>query len=197
MSHYVFIHGANSSTNSFNYIISQLQLKEKDYTRIDYSSTDGFYDNLDKMLETVKNIKNPYIVSHSLGGIYGIHLTKYIKCLGGVSIATPHNGSSLADWLKFMNPKSKLLHDIGTNGLPILTAKSISLDIPWVQVVTRSGRVPWMIPDNDGVVTIRSQKVRNDINYVELPYNHFEIMCVPETVTLIKEFKHFIEQKGQ
>lgn len=194
MIHYVFIHGANSSTNSFNYIISQLELSEKDYTRIDYSSIDGFYENLSKMEEKLGKKKKLFIIGHSLGGLYAIHLSQKVDCMGGMCIATPHNGSSLADWMRFMNPKSKLLQDVGTMGLPVLEAKQIVLDMPWIHVVTTRGRVPWMIPDNDGVITIRSQKSRNDVNYVELPYNHFEVMCVPETVTIIGDFQKMLSK---
>lgn len=194
MLHYVFIHGANSSTNSFNYIISQLGLSKEEYTRIDYDSNSGFYENLIQMEETLHNKKNLFIIGHSLGGIYAIHLSQKLDCVGGISIATPHGGSSLADWLRFMNPKSKLLQDIGTMGLPILTAKQIVLDTPWIHVVTTKGRVPWMIPDNDGVITIRSQKIRTDVNYVELPYNHFEVMCVPEIATIIYDFQKILSR---
>jgi hypothetical protein len=164
------------------------------YTKIDYSSTVGFYENLTTIEHQLVGIRDSIIVGHSLGGIYALHLSKKISCVGGISISTPFAGSSLADWMKFMNPRSKLLQDIGTNGAPIKQAERIRLTIPWIQVVSTKGRVPWMMPDNDGVITIKNQKTRSDVCYAELPYNHFEIMCVPETVSIITDFANKINK---
>lgn len=187
MAHYVFLHGANSSSNSFNYIISQLQLNKKDFTVIDYKSADGFYVNLEIMMNKLSNKNNLFMVGHSLGGIYALHLTSLVDVVGAMTIGTPFSGSSLADWAKFMMPHYQLFRDVGTCSHPIYMGKEININVPWTQLVSTKGRVPWMLADNDGVVTIRSQKSRNDMNYVELPYNHYEIMCAQETPKLIYE----------
>jgi hypothetical protein len=192
MAHYVLIHGANSSGNSFNYILSQLELNKKDYTKIQYKSSDGFFFNLEQMAHKVKDKENIIVVGHSLGGLYALHLTKLVNVVSGISISTPFNGSSLADWAKFMMPNYQLWHDIGTNSHPVIMGKEITIDIPWTQIVSTKGRVPWIVPDNDGVVTIRSQKSRNDMKFIELPYNHYEIMCVPQTLEVIKTHRNMV-----
>ena len=187
MAHYVFLHGANSSSNSFNYIISQLLLNKKDFTVIDYKSADGFYVNLESMMNKLSNKNKLFMVGHSLGGIYALHLTALVDVVGAMTIGTPFSGSSLADWAKFMIPHYQLFRDVGTSSHPIYMGKEINITVPWTQLVSTKGRVPWMLADNDGVVTIRSQKSRNDMNYIELPYNHYEIMCAQETPKLIYE----------
>lgn len=186
MAHIVLLHGANSSSNSFNYIVSQLQLNSKDFTKIDYKSSNGFYFNLENIANSLQHKKRLFLVGHSLGGIYALHLSQLLDVCGAVTIGTPYSGSSLADWARFMMPQYQLLHDVGTTSYPIVTGKEFDIKVPWTQIVTTKGRVPWIIADNDGVVTIRSQKSRNDIDYVSLPYNHYEVMCAPETVKIIK-----------
>lgn len=190
MTHIVFLHGANSSSNSFNYIITNLKLNSKDYTKIDYKSSNGFFLNLEIMANTLKNKEKLFLVGHSLGGIYALHLAQLVDVCGGVTIGTPYSGSSLADWAKFMMPQYQLLHDVGTSSYPIVLGKEFNINVPWTQIVTTKGRVPWMMADNDGVVTIKSQKSRNDINYIPLPYNHYEIMCAPETPKIIYDIHY-------
>lgn len=185
MAHYIFLHGANSSSNSFNYIISQLQLNKKDFTMIDYKSSDGFYSNLESIASKLANKNKLFMVGHSLGGIYALHLSKLVDVIGGITIGTPFSGSSLADWARFMIPNYQLFRDIGTSSDPIIMGKKININVPWTQLISTKGRVPWMLADNDGVVTIRSQKSRNDMTHIELPYNHYEIMCAQETSKLI------------
>jgi len=192
MTHYVFLHGANSSSNSFNYIASQLQLNAKDFTKIDYKSSDGFYTNLEQIANQLSTKNKLFVIGHSLGGIYALHLTKLVNVIGGVTIGTPFSGSSLADWAKFMIPTYQLFRDVGTSSHPITMGKEINITVPWTQLVSTKGRVPWMIPNNDGVVTIRSQKSRQDMTHIELPYNHYEIMCAPETPKLIAEMYNTI-----
>jgi len=180
MPHYVFIHGANSSSDSFNYIISNI--KPKNSTIIDYDSANGFFPNLEMMANKIPKDKKIFLVSHSLGGIYSVHLTNIFNVVGAVSISTPYSGSSLADWARFMIPNYQLFRDVGTKSQPIITAQDIKITIPWIQLVSTKGRVPWMVPDNDGVVTIQSQKSRTDMTHIPLPYNHYDIMCSPEVV---------------
>lgn len=185
MTHIVYIHGANSSSASFNYIESKIKSKEK--TKIDYNSSYGFASNLEYMIEELSSHKKIFIIAHSLGGIYALHLYKHLPVIGALTISTPYSGSSMADWARYMFPNYKLFKEVGTKSTPITDAKDIKLDIPWTQLVSTTGRVPWMIPNNDGVVTIRSQKSRTDMELIELPYNHYDIMCAPETVKIIKE----------
>ena len=112
-----FIHGANQSSNSWNYI--RERLNHSNEILIDYSSTQPFYNNLNHMVEKIGN--NPvFVVGHSLGGIYALHLLKHCNVIGGVSISTPFRGSSAADWAKYLVPQYQIFRDIGRRAKPIV-----------------------------------------------------------------------------
>jgi hypothetical protein len=186
---YVFIHGANSTSKSFNYILKELTLK--DIILLNYNSNDGFYFNLEHMIKTIRNYDadNYNIISHSLGGLYAIHLTKYINVSKSVSISTPFNGSAFADWAKYLMPHYQLFRDVGVNSMPVVESNNIQINIPWIQIVSTTGKVPWLVGNNDGVVTYNSMTSRNDVTYSKIPYNHYEILSAPQTIEILK--KHF------
>lgn len=184
----VFIHGANSSSNSFRFIEKELDYKST--LLIDYKSGNGFYFNLENIIKTINRhtTGSINIISHSLGGIYGIHLTQYLNVNRGVSISTPFGGSSFADWAKYMIPHYQLFRDVGVKSMPITESQNIKVTIPWKQIVSIGGKVPWLIGENDGIVTKKSMMARNDVEYSYLHYNHYEIMCAYETVEEIKQY---------
>lgn len=182
--HVVWIHGANASSLSFNFVRSKLpNLKS---TLIDYSSSNGFYNNLNDIVEKVKPLGPVFVVGHSLGGLYALHLTRYVDVIGGVSISTPFRGSSTADWARFIVPKHQLFRDIGRKSKPIVEARGIYPTVPWLQIVSTAGNVPWHNGPNDGVVTIASMEHFSDrMDLTHIPVNHYEIMCSDLTVNAI------------
>lgn len=174
--HVVWIHGANQSSNSFNFLRSQLP--NWDCTLVEYSSHNTFYSNLTNILEHVKDRGPLFVVGHSLGGIYGLHLLKHCDVVGGVSISTPFRGSSAADWAKYIIPSYQLFKDVGRKSRPIIEANTISVTVPWVQIVSTTGGVPYLNGDNDGVVTVASMEHRkNEMNCIKVPHTHYEVMC--------------------
>ena len=182
----VYIHGANATTESFNYIRDHL--KHDDEIAISYSSNDGFEANLSMMKNLLKDYDNMFFICHSIGGIYALHLADHFKTrvLGAVTLSTPYGGSHAADYVKYFLPFNKLLRDIGPNSYPIKSASRISIVHPWCNVVTVAGKSPWMIEPNDGVVTIASMLHRKDMDFVELETNHYEVVISPATVKIIK-----------
>lgn len=183
----VLIHGANASPRSFNYIIDRLNIV--DPILPSYSSSNSFYSNLEEMKELIGKPKEPlFLIGHSLGGIYALHLYEHFKSkvVGAVTMATPYRGSRTADWAKMLVPHYHLFHDVGVHSKPIVDSLKIKVKIPWTQIVSTTGHVPWHVLDNDGVVTIASMTHRNDIEYVHLPVNHYEIVCEPATVEIIR-----------
>ena len=62
----------------------------------------------------VSKVKGPYfMIGHSLGGLYALHLTKHVDVAGAVSISTPFAGSWTADWARFFVPTYQLFRDVG------------------------------------------------------------------------------------
>lgn len=182
--HVVFIHGANATPNSFNYIISQTKIKK--YTNLDYKSSNGFYPNLASMIVQLQDKGPLFLISHSLGGIYATHLTKHCTVVGGVSISTPFGGSKTADFARLFMPANQLFKDIGTRSKPIVEAQETPISVPWVQVVTTAGDSAMHITKNDGVVTHKSMTHRTDVEHEIFHYTHYEIMTSPEVVKVIE-----------
>ena len=186
--YFVFIHGANQSRVCWNYIISELNIKE--YTCLEYDTHAGFYNNLEALKLKWDNIRKPFVlVTHSLGGIYGLHLynhsSKFVT--QSISISTPFGGSKTADYVKYMVPSYRLFKEIGTRSEPITDLKTMKIKCPWTQVVTLRGGAPWHGTHNDGVVTVASMTERDDMKYIEIEQNHYEALVCGEVLEIIKK----------
>jgi pimeloyl-ACP methyl ester carboxylesterase len=182
----VYIHGANATAESFNYIREHLNYPNE--IVIEYDSRNGFENNLENMKQTLKNTKDMFFIAHSLGGIYALHLADIFpkKVLGAVTISTPYGGAEVADYAKYFLPFSRLLRDVGPKSLPMRTADKIKIHHPWLNVVTTRGDCPWMIQANDGVVTLESMRHRSDIETIDIHKNHYEVVISKEVVEIIK-----------
>jgi pimeloyl-ACP methyl ester carboxylesterase len=181
----VMIHGANATSKSFAYIKSQLP--DWKCVTIDYNSADGFYYNLEHIVQHTKTLGPLFIIAHSLGGLYALHMLQHLNITQVFSVSTPFAGSSMADWARYMMPNYQLFRDIGTRSQPIVQARDIHVTIPWTQIVTTQGAVPWVKGDNDGVVTIKSMNCRNDMENIYVDENHYEVLASDFVISLIKE----------
>jgi pimeloyl-ACP methyl ester carboxylesterase len=183
----VYIHGASASGGSFNYI--REHLKHEDELVIEYSTFDGFENNLEMMLRLLADADNLFFICHSMGGIYAAHLAHHFQSqtIGAVTMSTPYGGAAIADYAKYFLPFSRLLRDIGPNSRPMRLTNKLDIVHPWCNIVTTAGDSPWMVEPNDGVVTIASQKHREDMEFEELSLNHYEVVISPKTVNIIKK----------
>jgi pimeloyl-ACP methyl ester carboxylesterase len=182
----VYIHGASATSESFNYIRSRLG--GKDMT-VNYDSRNGFENNLADIKEQIGKTKDVFFVAHSLGGIYALHLANAIpdQVLGAVTLSTPYGGAEVAEVAKFFLPFSRLMRDIGPSSWAMRQADKIKIQHPWTNVVTVRGQSPFMADANDGVVTISSMKHHDDMELVEVDYNHYEVVLSDKIVDIIQE----------
>lgn len=183
----VYIHGASATSESFNYIRQHVKGQE---LLINYDSRNGFEKNLENMRALLSAQKNMFFICHSLGGIYALHLADLFpdQVLGAITLSTPYGGAEVADVAKYFLPYSRLLKDIGPTSWAMKAARSINIDKPWTNVVTTQGSAPWIPAPNDGVVTISSQRKREDImELVELDCNHYEVVLNDKVIVIIKE----------
>ncbi len=185
----LYIHGANCTSASWNYIRKHVN---HSHELVDYSCSRSFFDNLDQMIELTEGTDSWVLAGHSLGGIYALHLSQALgaRCLGGVSISTPFGGTSLADFGKLMFPTYQLFKDVGTFSRPILASSNIakSLTIPWTQIVTTIGNVPYILGKNDGVCTEASmRKHATSMEIVEVACTHYEVLQNDLTVEVINQ----------
>ena len=183
----VYIHGANATAESFNYIREHIGL---DDMVIEYDSAKGFINNLAIMKYELAELTDIFFIAHSLGGIYALHLAHYLgkKVSGAVTISTPYGGSKSADYAKFFLPFSRLLRDIGPHSEPMVLANKIAITHPWTNIVTTTGGSPFMVEPNDGVVTLESmRKHSRDMDLIDAEHNHYEVVISPKTVQIIKD----------
>jgi pimeloyl-ACP methyl ester carboxylesterase len=181
----VYIHGASATSESFNYIRSKIG----DGIAINYDSRNGFENNLAAIKDQLGKTKDIFFIAHSLGGIYALHLANAIpnQVLGAVTLSTPYGGAEVADFAKFFLPFSRLMRDIGPSSWAMKQANKIKIQHPWTNVVTVKGQSPFMAEANDGVVTISSMKHHDDMELVEVDYNHYEVVLSDQIVNIIKE----------
>jgi len=187
----VYIHGASATSDSFNFIRSKIG-KGID---INYDSRNGFENNLADMIEQLQDVKDIAFIAHSLGGIYSLHLANAMleQVLGAVTLSTPYGGAEVADYAKYFLPFSRLMSDRGPNSWAFKQEDKIKIQHPWTNVVTVKGQSPFMLAHNDGVVTVDSQKHHEDMELVEVDYNHYEVVLAEPVVKIIKErVKKFI-----
>jgi pimeloyl-ACP methyl ester carboxylesterase len=182
----VYIHGASATSESFNYIRSKIGGKDM---IVNYDSRNGFENNLSAIQEQIGKTKDVFFVAHSLGGIYSLHLANAIpdQVLGAVTLSTPYGGAEVAEFAKFFLPFSRLMRDIGPSSWAMKEARNIKIQHPWTNVVTVKGQSPFMHEANDGVVTIDSMKHHDDMELVEVDYNHYEVVLSDQIVDIIKE----------
>lgn len=183
----VYIHGASATSESFNYIRKHIHGQE---LLINYDSRNGFEKNLENMKELLSAQKDMFFIAHSLGGIYALHLADAFseQVLGGVTLSTPYGGAEVADVAKYFLPYSRLLKDIGPTSWAMKHARTVSISQPWTNIVTTQGSAPWIPAPNDGVVTIASQKKREDImELVELDCNHYEVVLNDQVIDIINK----------
>jgi len=181
----VYIHGASATSESFNYIRDKIG----DGISINYDSRNGFENNLHDMLGQLKSVKDIAFVAHSLGGIYSLHLANAIpkQVKGAVTLSTPYGGAEVAEYAKYFLPFSRLIRDIGPTSWAFKQADEIKIQHPWTNVVTVKGQSPFMMAHNDGVVTVDSQKHHEDMELIEVDYNHYEVVLAEPVVKIIKE----------
>ena len=181
----VYIHGANATSESFNYIRNALGTG----IDIDYDSRNGFENNLKDMLSTLSTTKDIVFVAHSLGGIYALHIANAIpaQVLGAVTLSTPYGGAAVADYAQYFLPFSRLMRDIGPSSWVMKQADRIKIQHPWTNIVTVTGQSPFLLEHNDGVVTIASQRHHSDMDLIYVEYNHYEVVLSNRVLEIIKE----------
>jgi len=183
----VYIHGAGSTGDSFNYIREHIG---GDDLLLNYHSENGFENNLKEMKQQLQKVDPAFFIAHSLGGVYALHLSNLLpkQVIGAVTLSTPYGGAEAADFAKYFLPFSKLLHDIGPASWPMRQAEKIAIRHPWANIVTTRGDVPWILGPNDGVVTVSSQKQHaRDMDLQEIDCNHYEVVLSDVVIALIKE----------
>lgn len=155
-----------------------------------YKSSQGFFNNLERIHAEIEHLDNIFFIAHSLGGIYALHLADKLrgKVRAAVTLSTPYGGSQGAQVAQMLLPlyNPQLMADIAPNSGPISQSRAIEIHCPWTNLVTISGNSSLMMAANDGVVTEASMRSRSDMRLVDVNANHYEIVMSHEALNVIK-----------
>lgn len=157
-----------------------------------------FEDTMDRIFEQLKENEKVNLIGHSTGGLIirkylsNIKNANRINCC--VQIATPNNGSELADiasnYLNIFTSLFKTLHSLQTkNARNIEFIKDDKIKIGAIAGMNSKfilGKI--LSEENDGRVTIKSVYHENLSDFIVLPYDHNKIHHMNETAKLVDTF---------
>lgn len=182
-----YIHGANASPTSFNYIKSQLP--DHDAVDITYSAYDSIGSTIAQL---VKKLKQPvHIIAHSLGGVIGVALSQMKPQLvqSVTTMGTPFGGSEIATRAAVLMPFDPFINNITTFNPVLLAVRQRGAVVPTMTIVTTKGGNTFESAPNDGVVTVASQlALEKPTVVIQVPLNHFESLLAPSTIQAITTF---------
>lgn len=178
------IHGAWSSSVSFNYLRSVIKPKNWHFINYDHAS-ETFEDILNKSYNI---IQKPYVaVGHSLGGLIALMQHNDPNCKGIVTLASPLNGIDLSLMQSALS-RSTLLTKISRYSPFIEKLHSMVYSKPIVHLLANKGFNPFIYEPNDGVLTLTMQRGWVCGEVIEVSTNHYEILQNDQTVKIIKDF---------
>lgn len=189
----VWIHGHKANVICWDTMLSHF----KDYKNVHqtYHSENGFFYNIANMVRDLSKIEDDIvIISHSLGGIYALHLLEHLdNIIGVVSMSAPFGGSDTAAVLGLFSC-DQIYKDIAPYSSPIYMGHKIMIEVPWLALVSVSGN-NYIIPNrNDGIVTINSMTQRNDVVYKEFMTDHFGILENKQVILEIDKFMNLLNE---
>jgi pimeloyl-ACP methyl ester carboxylesterase len=193
----ITIHGNGATDASFNMIKLLLKHPIHKYIDFTYNSEDGYDNNLNDMGVLLTKVKGKvFIIAHSLGGIYAGTLAVMFpeKVVGIVTMSTPYGGSEAACMLGMFFP-SQLFNDIKPMSKPIRYLHRATIPCPLTAIVTTAGQSSMWQKLNDGVISRESMYDREGAEFIEVEYNHSEVLMATQTVEIIKEALNNIKEK--
>jgi pimeloyl-ACP methyl ester carboxylesterase len=180
----LYIHGANSSPLSFNFIKAKLP------EHLGYDVAYDANDHLEDLIELAENhlVDPSHIVAHSLGGIIAVALSHRYpdRVLSVSTLSTPFGGSEAATRASVLFPFNTFLKNIHVLNPTLREIIQTGPKVPTMNVITSSGGTAFEPRPNDGVVTIESQEAFKGHFQYKIDLNHFEVLQSPVVVKLIE-----------
>ncbi|WFD09709.1 alpha/beta fold hydrolase [Tepidibacter hydrothermalis] len=202
----ILIHGYNKKSKDMKVLKKNLEAKGYEGILVDLPltfkeiehSTSILESIISKVIKDIKEDEKIHLVGHSTGGLIIRHLlttTKYLDKIGKcVLIATPNNGSELADiagsTLKIATKILKTLKSLQSENVKSLKLK----DDHGIEIAAIAGNKQnlflgrFLTGENDGRVRINSVKFDGLKDFISLPYGHKDIHYQFKTAELIDSF---------
>ena len=185
-----YVHGANSTCTSFNYIKKCLPTHNQvDFEYGQESDLDRLSDELLERL-SYSSRHQVDVISHSLGGVVATIAAQkqpsYFRKI--VTIASPFGGCEAADFLKWIYMKIPLYGNVCTANKNIVRCISNGAAVDTLSIITTLGNDTLMWHPNDGVVSVDSQTKLKGIQQVVLSHHHHDVLQADDTVEAINSF---------
>jgi pimeloyl-ACP methyl ester carboxylesterase len=179
------IHGAWSSSISFNYLRSKTKFKNWHF--VDYNHQ---HDDWDSILgKSISALREPFIViGHSLGGMVALHMSQDTNCKGIITLASPLAGLDL-NLIQMYLSRSSLISVVGKNSRQVREMQELRYEhIPVLHLIASRGYNPFIYEDNDGVLPLKVQTGWSCGEVCEISANHYEILQSDATVSAVTNF---------
>jgi len=191
----IYIHGANSTPATFNYI--KRSLPKHSAIDISYQNDIDLEDIIEDAYSRIPEGKPVHIIGHSLGGLIAVAISqlnevrkdKQIEKI--LTISSPFGGCKGADLLRWIYPTHRLFSDISTVSPTVRVIKKIGAVVQTKCLVTNHGAIPLINGENDGVVSVESQMALKGAEFAKQSHNHFEVLLSDDTVNSIRDFFEF------
>ena len=177
------IHGAFSTPTIFNYAKVKIRA---DWQMFDYSAD---INNFERICErAIAEINEPcHVIGHSMGGMIALYLAGHWQVQSITTIASPLDGLDVSMAQQYLS-RSSFIRELSRNGRFIADLHRAAYPMPVQHIITTRGFNPYMFDDNDGVVSLTSQRGWSAGTVHEIAANHAEIMQHDECIKLIKIF---------
>ena len=183
------IHGAFSTPLIFGFL--KHELSQFNWKFVDYPlQPDNIQSVLTRAQEFEAGSSHFHVVGHSMGGLVALSLSSLPWVKSVTTIATPLGGIDLNPFQKWIN-RSHFLNEITSSSKLVKTLQTNSYSQPIQHIISTKGFNPWLWEDNDGVVTLRSQRSWCAGSRIEVPASHSEVMLHPTTAQTLCDFWTF------
>lgn len=181
-----YIHGFNSSSRSFSYLLKNLQIHN--VILVNYESHQKLQDSLDQVFRQLPKGEIA-LLGHSLGGLIAtlLAIDEPQRITDLVTISAPLAGSKAANALRWLPGSPALLEGITQTSPFIRKVSTAKLSIPTLSIFSTSGHLKALGETNDSIVSVASQKALKFGKKAEVKANHFEVLLHDRTTDLIQK----------
>jgi pimeloyl-ACP methyl ester carboxylesterase len=181
-----YIHGLNSSHNSFSYMEKEVG----GVAKIDYKSYQPLELSIAQVEKQLPKDQPLILIGHSLGGVIALEiaLNKQHDVQKVVTISAPLGGSRFAFWAQYFFGGLPVLSDLTPYSALITRFTIETPDCPVLSIISTGGALPFSPEPNDSVVSIASQKALKYTKKVEVKANHFEVLMHDKTFEAVRKF---------
>ena len=178
------IHGAFSTPTIFNYMRSKIRSRR--WKTFDYSADINDFRQVCE--HAVGAIDEPcHVIGHSMGGLIALYLAGHWNVKSITTIATPLGGLDVSMVQQYLS-RSSFIRELSSHSRFINDLHRQSYPMPVQHIITTQGFNPYMFDENDGVVSLKSQRGWAAGAVHEIAANHAEIMQHDDCIKLVKSF---------